>query len=442
MNQHVLSPSELLGIIDNLFKPSVFTEASFLLVCLGAAWFVARMARGSETARGSIWFGRVVVDGVLFPVLAMMFCLGAGRALTGVFPIALFKLAVPILASLAAIRLTVRVLRRAFPSSKVVNAAQSTISWLAWLGVALWLTGLLPLILEELGRITLTIGDTSLSVRKLVEGGFSSAVLLVLALWLASVLETKLLRNVTGADLSLRKIAVSSVRAFLLVAVAMLSVSSLGIDLTALSVVAGGLGVGLGLGLQKLAANYVSGFVILAERSLRVGDFVKVDGFEGHIKDIKNRYTVIRSVGGRESIVPNEMLMTARVENASLADRHLMLLCNVTVAYGTDLDVLRPKLVEAVAGVERVLQDPMPAVHLSAFGADGLELTIPFWIGDPDKSHLGARSAVNLVILKLLNDEGVEIPYPQRTLRIASGEPVAALSTILAAPASSAQSPA
>ena len=120
----------------------------------------------------------------------------------------------------------------------------------------------------------------------------------------------------------------------------------------------GAIGVGLGFGLQKLAANYVSGFVVLAEQSVRIGDLVKVDGFEGRITDIHTRYTVIRALNGRESIVPNEMLITQRVENASLADTDLLVSTVVQVAYGTDLDRVRPALAEAVAAVDRVIAAP------------------------------------------------------------------------------------
>src|SRR5262249_26861786 len=159
-------------------------------------------------------------------------------------------------------------------------------------------------------------------------------------------------KGATGS-LSLRKIAANAARAALLFVGLLIALSAAGIDLTALSVLGGAIGVGLGFGLQKLASNYVSGFVILAERSLRIGDMVKVDGFEGRITDISTRYTVIRSLGGRESIVPNELLITQRVENLSLADPRVLLSTVVQVAYGTDLDVLIPQLVAAVAKVPR-----------------------------------------------------------------------------------------
>ncbi|MGS0757213.1 mechanosensitive ion channel family protein, partial [Roseateles sp. GG27B] len=217
-------------------------------------------------------------------------------------------------------------------------------------------------------------------------------------------------------DLSLRKIAANATRALLLFVGLLVALSAAGIDLTALGVLGGAVGVGIGFGLQKLASNYVSGFVILAERSLRIGDMVKVDTFEGRITDIKTRYTVIRALNGRESIVPNELLITQRVENSSLADPKVLLSTMVQVAYGTDLDVLMPLLSEGVGGVRRVLAEPAAAVVLSNFAPDGLELTVFFWIGDPENGQAGVRSDVNLVLLRTLNRLSIEIPYPQRVL--------------------------
>jgi small-conductance mechanosensitive channel len=197
----------------------------------------------------------------------------------------------------------------------------------------------------------------------------------------------------------------------------MFALSAAGIDLTALGVLGGALGVGIGFGLQKLAANYVSGFVILAERSMRIGDMVRVDNFEGRITDISTRYTVIRALNGRESIVPNEMMITQRIENSSLADSKVALTTTVQVAYGTEVEVLMPRLREAVAAVPRVVADPAPGVNLTAFAADGLELTIGFWIADPENGQINVRSEVNLAILRTLEAAGVEIPFPQRVVR-------------------------
>ena len=412
-------PVDIGAWLDSLARPSVAIELAALAACLGLAWLFARTARGGWSAQlrdGSVWFGTRIVDGVLFPVLALALTLGARWALKSQQPVALLNLAVPILASLVVIRIAVRVLRVAFPRSQAVRVLERTLSWLVWGALVLWLTGLLPMLLTEMEGLRWKLGGADVSLRSLIEGGLSAAVVLVVALWVSAAIEARLLAG-ASENLSVRKIAANAVRALLLLVGLLLALSAAGIPLGALSVMGGALGVGIGFGLQKLAANYVSGFVILAERSLRIGDTVKVDGFEGRISDIATRYTVIRALNGRESIVPNEMLITQRVENSSLADPKVSVTTAVQVAYGSDLDTLFPRLEHAVAQVPRVIADPAPAVQLSGFGADGLDLTIAFWIRDPENGHGNVKSDVNLAILRTLNEAGVEIPFPQRVLR-------------------------
>ena len=415
---HPVSADELLQLWSQLVKPTALAEVAALLACLGLSWLLVYLWRGRGRDPSSVWFGRSIVDGVLFPVLALLLALGARRLLMGLLPLAVFRLVIPILVSLAVIRLTVKVLKVAFPDSQAVRVVERTISWLAWVITILWVTGVMPMVMAELEEITWKIGATQVSLRSLIEGAISAILVLILSLSLSSAIEAKLLQGATE-NLSIRKIAANAIRAILLTLGGFMALSAAGIDLTALSVLGGAIGVGLGFGLQKLAANYVSGFVILAEHSLRIGDLVKVDNFEGRITDINTRYTVLRSATGRESIVPNEMLITQRVENATLADDKLLLSTVVQVAYSTDLPWLLPQLQDAVATVDRVLPAPSPSVLLSAFAADGLELTITFWISDPENGQLGARSAVNLAILATLNRLAVEIPYPQRVLHTA-----------------------
>ena len=288
----------------------------------------------------------------------------------------------------------------------------------------LWVTGVLPLLLHELDAISWKLGSTQITVRNLLEGAVTAVLVMVVALWVSAALERKLLEGASD-NVSIRKMAALFLRALLLFVGVVVALSAAGVDLTALGVLGGAVGVGIGLGLQKLAANYVSGFVILAERSMRIGDLVKVDNFEGRITDISTRYTVIRALNGRESIVPNEMMITQRVENSSLADPRVLISTTVQVEYGTDLDALLPRLAQAVAAVPRVLAEPGPGVLLSAFAPDGLELTIPFWLDDPENGQNNLRSAVNLAILRTLNECGVGIPFPQRVVHHKSDPAVA-----------------
>jgi small-conductance mechanosensitive channel len=429
-----LDTTELRELLAALVQPGALMEWGVLLLCLALAWLLVRLARGTPPIDAPIWFGSRIVDGVLFPLLALVLAFGAKLLLIGVVTPAVFKLALPVLLSLLLIRLTVRVLSVTYPTSRPMRVIEHSISWVAWVGVVLWVTGVLPLLLEAMGEVRWKLGATEISLRNVVEGALTAGVVMVLALWVAAAIEKRLLHG-TGNDLSIRKIAANLVRMLLLFIGLLLALSAVGIDLTALSVLGGAIGVGLGFGLQKIAANYISGFVILAERSLRIGDMVKVDNFDGRITDIRTRYTVIRALNGREAIVPNEMLITQRVENSSLADPRVLLTTQVQVAYGTDVRALQPLLARAVAMVDRVVADPEPVAVLLAFAADGMDIAVQFWILDPENGQANVRSDVNLAILSVLNERGIEIPYPQRVVHASPHAATTTAPTAIPSPA-------
>ncbi len=403
-----------------LWQPTALIEAAVLGVCMLIAWGLAAwlQRKAEPVSPRSVLFGRRVVDGALFPLLLLAFGYLARAVLAQWVPLAFFRLALPVLVSLSAIRFGAKVLQAAFPQADTARVIERTLSWVVWLATALWISGLLPLALDELDGISWKVGGTALSLRTLIDGALTASVALLVALWISSVMESWLLRSATGDALSLRKALSNALRALMLFIGLIVALSAVGIDLTALSVLGGAVGVGIGLGLQKLAANYVSGFVILAERAIRIGDNVRVDGFEGRITDINGRYTLIRSVTGREAIVPNETLVTSRVENLSLADTRVWQSSVVSVGYDSDVDLVVRLLSEATQGCSRVLKEPGCSTALSAFGADGLEFTVGYWIADPEKGTLGLRSDINLAILKALRANGIDIPYPQRVVQL------------------------
>ena len=409
---------DLDGWLAAFTQTTVLVELGALALCVALSWgLVVLLRRGLGAYDGkSILFGQRGVDGVLFPLLLL--CLsGIALALVGQFVrVAVFKVAIPVLVALVVIRIGVKVLRVAFEEARWARSLEHTISWIAWLAMVLWVSGLLPVVLNELDQIKWKVGGATMSVRSMIEGLLTAGAVLILTLWISSALETRLLRSATGGELSLRKALSNATRAMLMFVGLIVALSSVGIDLTALSVLGGAVGVGIGFGLQKLAANYISGFVILAERSMRIGDSVRVDGFEGIITQINARYTVVRSSSGRESIVPNELLITSRVENLSLADSHLYQTTVVSVAYDSDENQVMELLLQAALAQERVLRDPTPSIYLSAFGADGLEFTVGYWLRDVQNGQMNLCSDINRAILSALRAHNIEIPYPQRVI--------------------------
>lgn len=319
------------------------------------------------------------------------------------------------------VRGSARILRTALPQSAAVHRLQQVWSWAIWGAVVLWVSGLLPVLQGVLESVHWRFGGARVSLMTVIEAAVSVIVVLLATLWLSGLAERRLESVVPAGsqpgDLSLRKMAVNATRTVLLVVGVLMALSAAGIPLTALSVFGGALGVGIGLGLQRLAANYVSGFVVLAERSLRIGDLVKVDSFEGRITDIKTRYTVIRAPNGRESIVPNEVLLTQRIENATLADSRMLVTGTLLVDNGTDVEAIVPQLIAAMVTVPRVLSEPEPSVQLSRFAPEGLELQFLFWISDPDNGQGNVRSDVNRVLLRTLRSAGVDFPISTRVIR-------------------------
>ena len=408
---------EIDKLVQDLGHPGVPLEIGVLLGCLAVAFGICWLI-GRRQPPESVWFGRAIVDGLLFPLLALVFTYSAMLVLAPMQKVALLKLALPILVSLAGIRFLARVFTVVFPASGLARLIERLFSWMAWIAAVLWIVGLLPAVMDEMDAIHFAFGKSRVSLLAVVQGVLSSVDVLVVALWISAVLERKVLRDAVS-DLSLRKVAASAIRAVLMLVGILFALSAVGVDLTALSVLGGALGVGLGFGLQKLAANYVSGFVILFERSLRIGDTVRVDNFEGVVADIKTRYTLIRSLSGRESIVPNEKLITERIENLSLADPRILLSTDVAVGYDSDVDLVQRILTDAARTSDRVIADPAPAARLVKFGADGLEFTLQFWIADPQNGQMNVRSDVNLKILKSLRAAGIEIPFPQRVVHMA-----------------------
>lgn len=397
---------------------SLWVELAALVACVALAWGVTRWF-GRDQPKDSIWFGERTFDGLLFPLLALVATDLARRAVLNYQVVVVLRIAVSVFVALVLIRLIARVMRAVFPGSALVRLVERTVSWVAWVGAVLWIVGLLPPVLAELDQITLSFGKTRVSIRTIFEGALSAGLVLVIALWISTTIEKRILREAV-TDLSMRKVASNAIRAFLLLIGLLVALSAVGVDLTALSVLGGAVGVGLGFGLQKLAANYVSGFVILLERSIRIGDNVKVDGFEGRITDIKTRYTLIRAGNGREAIVPNESLITSRVENLSIADRKFNITTAIVVGYESDVAQVQAILVGAATAQSRVMADPVPIAFLTNFAPDGLEFTLHFWVTDPDKGKDNVRSAINIAILEGLRAAKIDIPCPQRVLRVES----------------------
>ena len=410
-----------MGIFESLVKEfnqaSSLMELGVLLVCLAVAWGVTRMLFKRHGDKPSVWFGNTALGGALFPILALILTTGARVVVEHYQPVFVLRLAVQILLSLAVIRLVARVLAKTFPHSTIVRLVERIFSWVAWAVAVLGILGLLPIVTAELDGIRFAFGKTSVSVLEMLQGAFSVGIVMIVVLWISTTFEQRVIDESVN-DLSMRKMAVNLTRMVLITVGLLVALSLVGVDLTALSVLGGAMGVGLGFGMQKIASNYVSGFLVLIERALRIGDNVRVGGFEGRITDIRTRYTIIRANNGRESIVPNETLITQTVENLTEADEKFNLTTNIVVAGDCNVAQVQQILKDAALAQERVLKTPEPAALLVNFAADGLEFSLSFFISDPDKGQGNIKSAVNIAMLEGLRAAQIDIPFPQRVVHI------------------------
>ena len=241
-----------------------------------------------------------------------------------------------------------------------------------------------------------------------------AALLIVLtvtvSLWLSSLVEQRLLKA-SGLDSNLRVVMAKTIRALLLVVAVLIALQAVGLDLTLLSVFGGALGVGIGLGLQKLASNYIAGFTILIDRSIRLGDMITVDSRHGVVTRVTSRYVVVRSLDGVEAIVPNETLVTTTVLNHSYTSRDVRLGLPVQIAYESDLELALQLLETAGAAHARVMKAPnAPKAFVVRFGESGIDLELGVWILDPENGQLNLRSDLNRSIFRSFAEHGIKIP--------------------------------
>lgn len=417
----------LVNLLADLEQISVLWQVAALAACLALAWWLTRLIRpriGEAEGAWKISAGGAQRD--IFPLTALLLVVIAKAVLKQWQSVHLLNVAIPLLLALAIIQVAVYMLRSVFATSGRLANWERFISWTIWIILAFYLSGFLSEIIEILDSLSLRVGKQRISLLLVLEGLASVAITVLLALWLGSWLEARLMRAEL-MDLNLRVVLSKIVRAALIVVGVMIVLPLVGIDITVLSVFSGALGVGLGFGLQKIASSYVSGFIILLDRSIRIGDTVTVDNRNGSVTQMTTRYTVLKSGDGTEAIIPNDTLITSTVVNHSFSDRKVRLTVPVQVGYGSPLETAMQVMLEAAKRQPRVLSDPAPKVFIKGFGDNGINLELGIWVGDPEEGHLELRSEINLEIWREFKKQGVEIPFPQREVRVlkesASGYP-------------------
>ncbi len=426
MNQNLLS-TLWADLSTDLGNPGLRWQILALVFCIALGWALARLVRGAIASPDvqTNAMRRLGVESftrALWPLLTLMLIAIAKSVLSQwIANVDLLRIAIPLVGSFALIRLAFYVMRRVFARGGRVGGLvllfEKSFALLVWIVVAMHITGTLPDLIAFLESTTVPLGKNHVSIMTILQAAVSVGVTLILALWVSAMLEERLMRLDTMHS-SLRVVMSRMSRAVLVLIAVLVSLSMVGIDLTVLSVFGGALGVGLGLGLQKIASSYVSGFVILLERSLSIGDMVSVDRFSGRVVQINTRYTVLRGGDGTNTVVPNEMFVSSSVQNFSLTDSVVQMTTTITVDHRTDIDAALQLLEDATLGIERIVRDDerAPRALMMSFGADGIELQLAFWINENERG--GVLSNVNRAIWRLFQEHKINVPFPQREIRL------------------------
>ena len=311
----------------------------------------------------------------------------------------------------------VYILRKGFAPTPMLKAWENIISTSVWVIVALYLLDVLPVVLTTLDGLAFNLGKARISVLSVIKFLLLVALLFTLAMWLSAIIERRM-RRTNYLSPSVR-VGLSKFSKFLLIGLAFfIALDAVGIDLTALTVFGGALGVGLGFGLQRIASNFISGFLLLFDRSIKPGDVISIGNKFGWVEELRARYIVVRDRDGVDTLIPNENLVTSEVINWSYSDRNVRLKLPVSISYANDPQQAIELLIQAARENPRVLSNPEPVGRLMHFGDNGIELELRLWINDPEKGVNNVRSDINLAIWRLFKQHNITIPFPQRDVHV------------------------
>lgn len=406
-------------ILSDIATPAGWWQLAIVVVACSVAWAINGALR-AYVMRNAPEHWKVGIGGinrVLFPLSTLIFVLFGELAIRSWHHTSLLVLASKLLIAMAAIRLIVYAVRYTSQPSGMLKALESTISGFIWLILALHLSGILPGILNTLETIEFTIGKSKINLLVGLQGLLTVLVTIFIAMWFSRVLENKLMR-IDDVNMNLRVVLSKLLRILLIFIALLIALSAVGLDITMLSVFGGALAVGLGFGLQRIASNYVSGFIILLDKSMQIGDVLTIDMHYGVVSDLRTRYLVLRKLDGTQVIIPNEMLIINPVINHSFTDHKARVQMPIQVSYDSDLELAMKLMFDIAQDHPRVLVEPPQTVHVKGFGESGIDLMLTVWIPDPEEGSAALQSEINLKIWQAFKAHNISIPFPQREVRV------------------------
>jgi small-conductance mechanosensitive channel len=379
--------------------------------------FITRLV-GNFEQQGFIRFILRGTNRIAFP-MSMLLYLILTRFMLDQFGVntAVLDIFTPLLLSLAGIKLGVYILRSGFSPSPALRAWENVFSLLVWGVLALHLLGWLPDVIKAMDEFAFTFGESRFSVLSLLELTTSIIVFIVLANWLSRLIESRARRS-QYLNPSMR-VVLTKTSKFVIYGLAILfALKTVGIDFTAFAVFSGAVGVGIGFGLQKIFSNFISGFILIFDRSIKPGDVITIGNRFGWVQELNARYVVVRDRDGVEALIPNENLITSEVTNWSYSDRSIRRRLPVSISYRDDPELAMKLMVESALEHPRVIKTPEPVSRLLRFGDNGIELELRIWIEDPENGTANVTSDINLAFWKRFKEHSITIPFPQRDVYI------------------------
>jgi small-conductance mechanosensitive channel len=366
------------------------------------------------------------------PFVVALGALLVGRTVVAALgsPLTLLDVALQLVTALILVRLALYLLRLTLGPASWLRTWETRLTLLVWLAISFELVGWFGAIETTLDEINLLPGTGRFTLWALLKGLVIITAFVLVTSVIARGIERRVMR-IEAIALSTR-IGITKFTYFFLVSLGvLLGVNAAGVDLTALTVLTGAIGLGLGFGLQSIASNFVSGFVLLMDKSIKPGDVISFTGQPGTntesfgwVQALRGRYVVVRDRDGVETLVPNQNLITSPVINWSYSDRKVRLKLPVRVSYHDDPEHALEILLRATEGHPRILRDPAPVTRLMQFSDHGMDLELRFWIADPEGGVNNVRSDVNRAIWRLFRAAGITIPVAQREIVVRSGEPL------------------
>lgn len=424
----------ILKQLEALSRPAALFQILILAAAILCAIWIGRRIRLTDQAKlviSRVGLRHRVLEALIIVsphVAALVLTAAIGGIMHALrAPTAIIDSAISLIALLLLVRVLVYIFRVSIGDRAPIKGWGNTISLIIWVVLALHTLGWFEPVVEALDSVGIKAGATRITVWSVVKLLFTVSAFVVVAVWLARWLERRLMA-MTAVAISMRIGLAKFVQAILIGLSILLGLNTAGLDLTTLNVLTGAIGIGLGFGLQAIASNFVSGFVLLMDRSIKPGDVISFSGTTGTttegfgwVQELRGRYVVVRDRDGVETLVPNQHLITNPVINWSYTDPRVRLKLPVRVSFDCDPETALAVLLKASDGHARILREPGPVSRLMGFGEYGFELELRFWISDPQEGVNNVRSDVNRSIWRLFKEHNIRVPIPQQEVSLRSG---------------------